>query len=404
MFTYVRTRVATAVGELPATYWLLWVGTLINRLGGFVAPFLSLYLTGDRGVPVARAAFVVSLFGAGSFVGRIAGGELSDRFGRRPVLLTSFLVTPAVILLVGLARPLAWIAAGTVLLGFFTDLYRPAVSAAIADIVAPERRVRAFGYLYWAINLGAAIAPVLGGVMAHRTYFLLFAGDAATTLAFGLIVLARLPETQPEQARQSRTGVHVPVSRLGLLARQPILLMFAGLTFLFGMVYAQSSSTLPVAMLRHGVGPSGYGLVISLNGLLIVLLGLAGGRTAERWPRFPAIALANLLLGVGFGLAALGGSLGLYSLSVVIWTLGEIVNASVAPAVVADLATPEVQGLYQGVYGSAWGLAFFAGPAIGGLVYERFGNVAIWTACLAVGLVSAAGYLLLGRRASAELR
>lgn len=398
MSTSVRTRIASAVSELPPTYWLLWTGTLVNRLGGFVAPFLSLYLTGDRGIPVSRTAFVISLFGAGSFLGRIVGGELSDRLGRRPVLLTSFLVTPLVVLFVGLVRPLAWIAAGTTLLGFFTDLYRPAVSAAIADIVAPGKRVRAFGYLYWAINLGAAIAPVIGGVMAHSNYFLLFAGDAVTTLVFGLLVLVKLRETQPQQFRQARTGVRVPVSRLGLLARQPTLLMFAGLTFLFGMVYAQSASTLPVAMLRHGVGPSGYGLVISLNGLLIVLLGLAGGRTAERWPRFRALALANVLLGAGFGLAALGGSLWLYSVSVVIWTLGEIVNASVAPAVVADLATAEVQGLYQGVYGSAWGLAFFVGPAVGGLVYGQFGNVAIWTACLAVGLVSAGGYLLLGRR------
>ncbi|WP_455381162.1 MFS transporter [Salinispira pacifica] len=397
MFASIRNRVSSFIAELPPVYWLLWVGTLVNRVGGFLAPFLSLYLTGDRGIPIAQAAFVVSLFGAGSFLGRIVGGALCDRTGRKPVLLLSFLVTPGIVIGVGLARELVYLGIETLLLGFFTDLYRPAVSAAVADVVPAERRIRAFGYLYWAINLGAAIAPILGGLMARSSYFLLFAGDAATTLLFGIIVLLRLPETQPAGIRHSRSTVRVPVRRLAMIGEQPVLLLFTGLTFLFAVVYSQCASTLPIAMVRHGVGPSGYGLVISFNGLLIVLLGIPASRAAERWRRFPAVAVASILLGVGFGLGAFGGSLALYSVSVVIWTLGEIVNASVAPAIVAELARPEVQGLFQGIYGSAWGLAFFAGPALGGWIFERFGNAAIWSAAMAVCLLAACGYLLLSR-------
>src|SRR3990172_5904046 len=124
----------------PRTFWLLWAGTIVNRLGGFVIPFLALYLTGPRGLPVSQAALMVSLFGGGSFVASLVGGEITDRLGRRPVMLLSFLVAPGAMLAVGLADSVAWIAVGTAVLGFFTDLYRPAVSAAITDIVPPADR------------------------------------------------------------------------------------------------------------------------------------------------------------------------------------------------------------------------------------------------------------------------
>ena len=80
------------------------------------------------------------------------------------------------------------IAAATLLMGFFTDLYRPAVSAAVADLVSPEARLRAFAYIYWAINLGAALAPIIAGFMARVNFVLLFVGYAVTSLGSGVIV------------------------------------------------------------------------------------------------------------------------------------------------------------------------------------------------------------------------
>src|SRR5687768_8207610 len=164
-----------SLGEgLPPTYWLLWIGTLINRLGGFVIPFLTLYLTSQRSIPVSQAALMVSFFGAGSFLAQLIGGELTDRLGRRPVLLMSFFITPIFMIALGLARDLALISIATLIVGFFTDLYRPAVGAAIADLVPAEARTRAYGYNYWAINLGAAIAPLLAGLVAGYSYLILF--------------------------------------------------------------------------------------------------------------------------------------------------------------------------------------------------------------------------------------
>ena len=158
-------RISSLIEGLPPAYWLIWTGTLINRLGGFVIPFLTLYLTAQRAIPVSRAALIVSLFGAGSFISQLTGGELTDRLGRRPVMLMSYFITPLFMIMLGLAKDIILISIAIFIVGFFTDLYRPAVGAAIADLVPPEARTRAYGYNYWAINLGAAIAPLVAGLI-----------------------------------------------------------------------------------------------------------------------------------------------------------------------------------------------------------------------------------------------
>jgi len=386
---------------LPPTYWFLWLGTLINRLGGFVVPFLTLYLTGQRGISVSQAALMVSLFGAGSFTAALVGGELADRLGRRPVLLLSFLIAPANMILLGLARPVALIALLTLLQGFFTDLYRPAVSAAVADLVPPEGRPRAYGYIYWAINLGAAIAPAIAGLLARADYLLLFVGDALTTFLFGLIVLWGVRETRPGEVQH--TAAVALRTRAAMLGREPLLLVFAGLALVFGTIYMQGNVTLPVDMQAHGLGPDQYGLAIAVNGALIVLLSIPASHAAARWPRFGTLAVAALLLGVGFGLTAVSNTLLLYCLAVAVWTLGEIGGATVAPAIVADLSPVELRGLYQGIFSAAWGLAAFTGPLIGGWVYDHLGAQALWVGCLLLGCLLALGYLALARPAGRRL-
>jgi MFS family permease len=397
----IRTRLRSLSEGLPPAYWLLWLGTLINRLGGFVIPFLSLYLTQQRGIPISQAALMVSLFGAGSFIAQLAGGELTDRLGRRPVMLMSFLITPVAMIALGLAHSVNVIALWTFLVGFFTDLYRPAVGAAIADLVPPEARTRAYGYNYWAINLGAAIAPVVAGLLASTNYLTLFIGDALTTFIFGLIVFFGIRETRPQAARGA---VHTTIpERIRQLRREPILLIFSLLALFFGTVYMQGNVTLPVDMQSHGLGPAHYGMAVAMNGLLIVLLSLQISNKAGGWPRFKAMAIAALLLGTGFGITAFADTFTLFTLSVIVWTLGEIAAAAVAPAIIADLSPIELRGLYQGIFGSMWGLSFFIGPVAGGWIYEHLGAQALWGGCFLIGLILALCYLALGGPAQRKL-
>jgi MFS family permease len=397
----IRPRLESLTADLPPTYWLLWLGTVINRLGGFVIPFLSLYLTSERGISVAQAGLVVSLFGAGAFAAHLAGGELADRLGRRPVLLLSLLGTPPLMAALGFARHLVMIGILTALVGFFTELYRPAVSAAIADLVAPSARTRAYGYMYWAINVGAALAPIAAGFLAHLDYVLLFIGDAITTLIYGLIVLWRIRETQPADAQRA---AQAPIgSRVRQLASEPILLVMTGLTLIFGVVYMQGFVTLPLDMQNHGLGPSDYGLAAAANGILVVLITIQISRAVAKWPHFGVLALAALLTGAGFGMNAWASTLPAYILAVGVWTLGEILVNAVAPTIIAELSPVQLRGLYQGVFGSAWGLAFFVGPLLGGWVFGAFSPDALWLSCAVLGGVVAAGFLALSGAARRRL-
>jgi MFS family permease len=392
---------ASLIEGLPPTYWLIWTGTLINRLGGFVIPFLTLYLTVQRQIPVSQAALMVSFFGAGSFIAQLTGGELTDRLGRRPVMLMSFFITPIFMILLGLARNLTLISISTFVVGFFTDLYRPAVGAAIADLVSPESRTRAYGYNYWAINLGAAVAPLLAGLMAGYNYQILFVADALTTAIFGFIVLFGIRETRPIEAHHN---AHAPFSeRMKQLKQEPILLIFSFLTLFFGIIYMQGNVTLPLDMQANGLGPQFYGAAVAVNGFLIVLVTIPISNMATKWPRFETIAISALLLGLGFGFTAFASTLPMFMLSVAIWTLGEIAATSVAPAIIADLSPVKLRGLYQGIFGSAWGLAFFIGPLAGGWIYEHLGNNILWGSCLILGVILAGCYLALSAPAKRHM-
>lgn len=396
-----KNGLASLIEGLPPTYWLIWTGTLINRLGGFVIPFLTLYLTTQRQIPVSQAALMVSFFGAGSFLSQLTGGELTDHLGRRPVMLLSFFITPVFMIMLGLARHLLLISVATFIVGFFTDLYRPAVGAAIADLVPSESRTRAYGYNYWAINLGAAIAPLLAGLIAGYNYLILFVADAFTTAIFGLIVLLGIRETRPVEAHHT---THVSMSqRMSHLKREPILLIFSFLAFFFGIIYTQGYVSLPVDMQANGLGPEQYGTAIAVNGFLIILATIPVSNMAARWPRFETIAVAAVFLGLGFGFTALASTLPLFMLSVAIWTIGEISATSVAPAIIADLSPVDLRGLYQGIFGSMWGLAYFVGPLTGGWIYEHLGKNTLWAGCSILGIILAVGYLVMSKPAKLRM-
>jgi MFS family permease len=307
----------------------------------------------------------------------------------------SNLSTAVALLGLGLVREAALIAVMATLTGFFMNLSRPAYNAMMTDIVEPKDRLRAFSLNYWAINLGFAIAPVLAGALAGHGYMLLFVLNAIATFIVAVLIFALLPETKPEKdpavELSSDNGERAP--GLGAVMRDSTFVVFLLLTFVLQIVFTQCNIALPIVMTNDGISPSGYGMAIATNGVVIVLLTIPVARVIDRYKRSRVLALAALIIGAGFGLTGFAHTVPMYAATIAVWTIGEILTAPTSTAVVSDLSPAALRGRYQGMFAFAWAAASFVGPVLGGFIMSHFGVNALWASCFAIGAVVAAGHL-----------
>jgi MFS family permease len=380
----------TEGGQLPRSYWFLWAGTFVNRLGSFVLPMMTVYLTNRRGLSLPDAGAILSLFGLGSLAGVTLGGVLADRVGRRATMVLGLSLGAASMLALGVAHQRWQLAVAAGGLGLLGDLYRPAAQAIIADLVAPEHRMKAFGLLYWGINLGFALGTTLAGFLAENHFTALFIGDAATSLIFAAVIYRYIPESKPTVPEGSALA-----GSLVTPFADPVYLPFLVLNFLIVTVFFQHAIALPVDMSNKHLGPSDFGLAIGLNGLLIVLLQPMATRWFKRVGRARVMALGCVLTGLGFGLAAFATHLGGFMLSVAIWTLGEIIMSPVCSSIIADLSPAHLRGRYQGAFTLTWSLAMLVSPLLGPWLVRARSMETLWAACLGLGLICAAGQLAL---------
>ncbi|MCF3176748.1 MFS transporter [Streptomyces sioyaensis] len=393
-----RRAAVESVSGLPRQFWWLWTSTLINRLGAFVATFLALYLTVERGYSASYAGLVGALYGLGGVLSSVGAGVLTDRLGRRPTMLIAQLSTAASVALLGFMTDPVAIAAVACVVGMASNASRPAVQAMMADIVAPEDRVRAFSLNYWAINLGFAVSSTAAGLIAQHGYLALFLGESTLVLACALVVFRKLPETRPGVGQEA-AGAPAPAAvSLRTVLRDGRFMTVVGLNLLLALLFQQAYVSMPVSMGQDGFSSADFGMVIAVNGILIVLLQIPVTRFIEH--RSPAMLLVGsaLLAGYGFGLTALAGSVAMYAVAVAVWTLGEIINSPTQMGLVVRLSPVHGRGRYQGMYSLSWSIASLTAPLLGGAVIDHYGADALWAGCAAVGTVAAAGYALLLRR------
>ncbi|WP_259407886.1 MDR family MFS transporter [Streptomyces akebiae] len=393
-----RRAVRETVSGLPRDFWWLWTSTLVNRLGAFVATFMALYLTLDRGYSASYAGLVASLHGLGGVVSSLGGGVMADRLGRRPTLLVAQVSTAVSVALLGFVRDPVAIAVVAFLVGAASNASRPAVQAMMADIVRPEDRVRAFSLNYWAINLGFAVSSMAAGFIAEVSYRAGFLIEAGMTLTCAILVFLKLPESRPESGTAVGEAGATDAVGLGTVVRDGRFMGVVGLSFLVALIFQQGSVGLPVAMGAAGFTPADYGLAIAVNGVLIVALQIPVTRFIEHRDPGRLLVVSSVLAGYGFGLTAFAGSIGVFALTVCVWTLAEIVNAPTQTGVVVRLSPAQGRGRYQGMYTMSWSVAALVAPLMSGVVIDRWGAQWLWGLCAVIGTVAGAGYWALMRR------
>ncbi|MER7461105.1 MFS transporter [Micromonospora sp. NPDC126480] len=392
-------------GGLPAVFWYLWGGLLINRAGAFAMLFLPLYLTDARGASEALTGTVVGAYGLGGAAGVLLGGVLADRWGRRSTLLAAHLGTAALMVALAFSRHLVLIAVLSALVGVAHSMPGPAFVAAIVDVVPEERRSRAFNLQFWAFNLGMAVASLLAGLLAEASFLALFLVDAGATLTAAVIIAWKVPETLADRRRppirstQAVDGDRGPgrVRRPGLhtALTDRVFLTFVGLTFVLAVLTMQTSTIMPLAMRTDELGPSAYGAVVALGGVLIVVGQLFVPRLIDGHRKDRVLAVSTALLALGFAALAVADDLAVYLAAAVVWTVGQMLAAPPNAQINADLAPPELRARYQSVFYLAFPAASFVAPTLGGVSLQYLGD-RHWLVVGGLGLLAAGCHLLAG--------
>jgi MFS family permease len=374
-----RAALTTSFGDLPRSFWIVAAGTIANRIGSMVVPFLVFFL-GAKGVSAQSTGTIVVALGVGGAAGAVAGGWLADRVGHRTALLIGLVAAPAALGVLYVAPTIPLMAAAAILVGLTGKLYPPAASALVAASVTGERRTRAFSLMHWAFNIGAAGAAAMAGFLAVRGYALLFAIDALTCLAFAAIVLIGVERTP----RARRAGHH---GGYRVLVGDRLMVTFVLLTLAQEIVYSLTEFAVPLSIRLDGLTPAVFGAVAVTNAVLVVVLQPVLYPRLARFGRLQVLAGAWAVVGVGIATTGLVHTPLGYASTTVIWSVGEVAAGIVAGGIAADLAPDDAQGRYQGAMTWAASLARLAGPALTTGVFATVGPAALWWSSALTGVV-----------------
>jgi MFS family permease len=384
------------VRRLPPTVQLLVAGTLVNKIGSLIVPYLSIVLAREFSVPEPTIGLLLLAYGAGSVLSILTGGFLTDRLGRRRTLLVSLFGSGSLAVAMAFAPSLSALATLLILFGFLADLYRPASSAIVSDLLPSHLRAVGYAALRMAINLGFAIGMVVGGALADASWRLLFVGDGGTTLLFGLVVYAFIGETKPaEDLEQPRPRAAGP----GPWTDGVFLLACVG-SLLYSQVFFVDFTVLPLTITGSAGYPSiVYGLLLGLNGLLIALFEISIVDALRPFRRLRVSALGVVVMCAGVAATGLVMHWAWFLATILLWTAGEILMVPQQMSFVADWAPPEARGRYLSLYGATWSLAMAFGPALFLPLHARLGEVLFWPLVAALALPSCLISLHLDRSA-----
>jgi len=398
MFTGPKEKLAGLYQEYPRPFWTLIVVTFIDRLGGsLLFPFFALYITRRFDVGMTQVGVLFAIFSFSSFIGSMLGGALTDRLGRKGMLIFSLVSTSLSSVVMGLVDSLQAFFLVALLVGIFTETGGPAHQAMVADLLPEEKRAQGYGLIRVVFNLAVTIGPAIGGFLAARSYLMLFIADALISLISAAIVFFSLPETKPEAhpgaVQESMGGTFRGYFQV---FRDRLFMLFIGACILMVLVYMNMNTTLGVYLRDfHGVPESGYGFIISLNAAMVVLFQLALTRRTQRFPPMILMAAGTALYGIGFALYGLVSLYSLFLAAMAIITIGEMLVVPVSQALVAQFAPEDMRGRYMAIFGFSYGVPFAIGPLLAGAIMDNVDPRWLWYLAGCVGALGAFAFLLL---------
>lgn len=383
-------RIRVVYHDYPSQFWTLIAATFIDALGGaLLFPFFTLYITAKFNVGMTTVGLIFGVFSVMSVLGSTFGGAMTDRFGRKWMVIFGLVASALSSVLMGYVNAIGPFIATAIFVGLFANAGGPARQAMIADLLPQEQQAQGFGMFRVVHNLAVAIGPAIGGLLASQSYLLLFLLDALTSTITALIVFFKLRETKPEMAPGETSESTLQTFRgYGRVLRDGTFMAFFAATAMMVLVYTQMNGTLAVFLRDvHGIPEQGFGAIISLNAAMVVLFQFAITRRIEGLSPFAVLAAGTGLYAIGFGMYGFTSSYAMFMLAMVIITIGEMLTAPVGQAVAARLAPDNMRGRYMATYGFSWILPSAAGIYLAGLIMDNLNPNWVWYAAGIVALI-----------------
>jgi MFS family permease len=396
----------TTYREFPREFWILVMASFIDRLGGtLIFPFFALYITQKFNVGMTEAGALLGLFSVSGLVGSTIGGALTDRFGRRSMVLFGLITSAFTSIALGLVNDLTLFYPVAVVVGMLSNIAGPAHQAMVADMLPEGKRAQGFGILRVTANLAWIFGPTIGGFVAAQSYLLLFILDAISSTITALIVFRFIPETKPALAEgeEAETLTQTFTGYRKVAADRPFI-GFLVTSIVMLIVYQQLYNTLSVYLRDvHGIPTQGYGMMMSINALTVVVLQFWVTRRTSAYPPLLMMALGTGFYLVGFTMYGFVSGYILFTLAMVIITFGEMIVVPVGQALAARFAPEAMRGRYMAFFSLSWTFPATIGPLAAGLIMDNYDPNWVWYAGGILCAVSIVGFLILHRTTGRRL-
>jgi MFS family permease len=384
--------------EFPKTFWIVVAAQFIDRLGStLIFPFFSLYITQKFNVGMTQAGVLLAIFSVSGLFGSMVGGALTDKFGRKGLVLFGLVVSASSSVSMGLVNDLSIFYTLAGLVGLLSDVAGPAYQAMIADILVEEKRSEGFGILRVAANLAWIIGPTIGGVLASQSYLLLFILDAISSLITAAIFFRMVPETKPEiEEELERPSLLDTLGGYLKVAGDRVFLAFVMASMLMTLVYLQMYSTLSVYLRDvHNLPTQAFGSLLSINATAVVIFQFWITRRVRKVPELLLMAIGTGFYLVGFTAYGFISTYPLFLIAMLIITFGEMIIIPVGQSLAARFAPEAMRGRYMAFYGLSWAIPSMVGSLAAGLIMDNYDPHWVWYACGILSVIAILGFLTL---------
>lgn len=370
---------------MPKEIYVIFIARIINAIGCFVMPLMTIILTQSIGLSREMAGFYISLAGILFLPSSMLGGKLADHLGRKRVILFFDGLAIALYVLAGFLEPSLKMVYVIMFAGAAMTAAGPAHDSLIADLTNPENRAGAYALSYMGWNMGFAIGPVLGGMLYQKHLPWVFIGDAFTALLALILVARFIPETihrtREDLSKEGRTlEKREEGSIFSVLAKRPLLLYFALIMFGYNFAYSQWSFMLPMQAMQMypEAGAKYFGYIAGFNGLVVMLCTPLVTKLAEKITVMRRMVLGGLFYAFGFGMLGVLNSLFFVFLWAFTFTLGEIILAISVTPFIANHTPASHRGRMNAIIPMLFNLGHTLGPVGMGLALRYVSLEAGW--------------------------